>query len=72
MASREALEQAAHNRAAVKALMATYPGITQRQVAATLGISVMCANRHFNAVRNEWRGSFTLLRARRQIGWGAS
>jgi hypothetical protein len=70
MASRELLEQGAHNRAAVKALMETYPGITQREVAATLGISLMCANRHFNAVRDARRITFTQARARRQIGVG--
>jgi len=69
MASREALEQAAQNRAAVAALMETYPGITQRECAAVLGLSIMCVNRHFNAVREDWRVSFAASRARRSIGW---
>jgi hypothetical protein len=57
MASKEAMEQAAHNRATVGVFMRSYPGITQREIAGYTRLSLMCVNRHYNAIRNQWRQS---------------
>lgn len=43
------------NRKEVRWLMRTCLGITQREIAERLGLSVMAVNRHYNDIRKEWQ-----------------
>lgn len=49
-------EQGKANREAVRAMLATYLGISQTEIAHRLQLSPMAVNRHVRAIRAVWGG----------------
>lgn len=59
------------NRAAVRALLVSCPGILQKEIAEVLGIGPVAVNKHVKKIRAEWKAEMRPVTAPRRAALAA-